>query len=95
VILVILVILVMFLLDTTTLIYLFKQQGRVAAHLQSHLAREVFIPSIVLFEVAGTPIGPCDLFIAGIALANDMTLITRNTCEFERVPGLRVENWYL
>lgn len=45
-------------------------------------------------EIVATPIGPFDQLIAGIALANNMTLITRNTREFERVPGLRVEDWY-
>jgi tRNA(fMet)-specific endonuclease VapC len=35
-----------------------------------------------------------DQLIAGIAIANDLTVITRNTREFARVPGLRVENWY-
>ncbi len=42
---------------------------------------------------AGTPIGPNDLMIASIALANRMTLITHNTREFRRVPGLRIEDW--
>ena len=41
----------------------------------------------------GTPIGPYDLLIAGQALARDATLVTRNTREFGRVPGLRLENW--
>jgi tRNA(fMet)-specific endonuclease VapC len=45
-------------------------------------------------ETKGTPIGNIDTLIAGIALANNLTLITRNTREFERVPGLRVENWF-
>jgi tRNA(fMet)-specific endonuclease VapC len=45
-------------------------------------------------EAAGTPIGLVDQLIAGIALANDLTIVTRNTREFARVPGLRVENWY-
>ena len=44
--------------------------------------------------LAGTPIGYFDQLIAGMALAYNLTLITRNTHEFERVPGLRVENWY-
>jgi tRNA(fMet)-specific endonuclease VapC len=44
--------------------------------------------------LAGTPIGHFDQLIAGTALANNLTLITRNTREFERVPGLQVENWY-
>jgi tRNA(fMet)-specific endonuclease VapC len=45
-------------------------------------------------EAAGAPIGPADQLIAGIALANALTLITRNTREFARVPGLRLENWF-
>lgn len=43
--------------------------------------------------LAGTPIGPNDLMIAATALANDATIITRNTGEFGRVKGLRVEDW--
>ena len=43
----------------------------------------------------GTPIGPNDLLIAAHALAADLTLVTANTREFERVPSLRVENWLL
>ena len=42
---------------------------------------------------AGTPIGPFDVCIAGQARARKLTLITANVHEFERVPGLRVENW--
>lgn len=45
-------------------------------------------------EVAGTPIGHYDLLIAGIALAHNFILVTRNTREFKRVPGLQLENWY-
>ena len=44
-------------------------------------------------ERSGTPIGANDLFIAAIALAHDCILVTRNTAEFHRVPGLRVESW--
>lgn len=42
---------------------------------------------------AGTPIGPYDVLIAGQALARSLILITRNSDEFQRVPGLRSENW--
>lgn len=41
----------------------------------------------------GKPIGPLDLLLAGQAKARDLTLVTNNTREFERVPGLRVEDW--
>lgn len=42
---------------------------------------------------AGTPIGANDLWIACHALAEDATLVTHNTREFQRVAGLRVEDW--
>ena len=42
---------------------------------------------------AGMPIGSYDLQIAAIALANDLTLVTHNTREFERVEGLQIEDW--
>lgn len=37
-------------------------------------------------------IGTMDLRIAAVAIANDMTLLTRNAVDFERVPGLRFED---
>jgi len=42
---------------------------------------------------AGTPIGPYDLLIAAIAVANSLTLVTGNTAEFARVAGLKLEDW--
>lgn len=44
-------------------------------------------------EAAGMPIGPYDLLIASVALANDLILVTHNTREFRRIPGLSVEDW--
>jgi tRNA(fMet)-specific endonuclease VapC len=41
----------------------------------------------------GTPIGPYDVLIAGQAKARKLTLVTHNTTEFTRVPGLKVEDW--
>jgi tRNA(fMet)-specific endonuclease VapC len=41
----------------------------------------------------GTPISPYDVLIAGQAFARDLTVVTHNTREFSRVPGLRVEDW--
>lgn len=41
----------------------------------------------------GTPIGPNDLMIASIALVHSLILVTHNTVEFSRVPGLRLEDW--
>ena len=44
-------------------------------------------------RAAGTPIGGNDLWIACHALADDCILVTNNTREFERVDGLKLENW--
>ena len=44
-------------------------------------------------EANGTPIGPNDLLIAAHARSLGAVLVTANTGEFERVPGLQVENW--
>jgi tRNA(fMet)-specific endonuclease VapC len=44
-------------------------------------------------EKAGKPIGPMDMLIAAHALSLSTTLVTNNTREFERVPGLKLENW--
>lgn len=41
----------------------------------------------------GTPIGAMDLLIATHALHTKTKLVTDNTREFKRVPGLKVENW--
>jgi tRNA(fMet)-specific endonuclease VapC len=41
----------------------------------------------------GTPIGPNDLLIAAIALANNLLLVTHNTREFTRVASLALEDW--
>jgi tRNA(fMet)-specific endonuclease VapC len=46
-----------------------------------------------LLASKGTPIGPYDVLIAGQAIARNLTLITHNTDEFRRVPGLRIEDW--
>ena len=46
-----------------------------------------------MLAAVGTPIGPYDVLIAGQSQARDLTLITRNTGEFSRVRGLRVEDW--
>ena len=54
-----------------------RQAGEIRAHLTSK----------------GTPIGPYDVLIAGQAKARKLTLVTHNTTEFTRVPGLKVEDW--
>jgi tRNA(fMet)-specific endonuclease VapC len=54
-----------------------SESGRVRAHLTD----------------VGMKIGLFDNLIAGVALACGATLVTNNTSEFSRVPGLRIEDW--
>jgi tRNA(fMet)-specific endonuclease VapC len=45
-------------------------------------------------DQAGTPIGHHDLLIAATVRRHPCTLVTHNTREFARVPGLLLEDWY-
>lgn len=47
----------------------------------------------VALRLVGTPIGPNDTAIAGHAIAVGAVLVTNNVREFERVPGLVLEDW--
>lgn len=47
----------------------------------------------VALAAAGTPIGPNETAIAGHAIAAGAILVTNNTREFARVPGLESEDW--
>ena len=58
-----------------------EEDARQAGQIRAHLASK------------GTPIGPYDVLIAGQARARDLTLVTHNTTEFQRVPGLKLEDW--
>jgi tRNA(fMet)-specific endonuclease VapC len=58
-----------------------KEDARQAGEIRAALA------------LRGTPIGPYDVLIAGQAKARNLTLVTHNTDEFGRVPGLRLEDW--
>lgn len=44
-------------------------------------------------EKKGKPLGDLDSLIAGHALSANLVLVTKNTREFSRVKGLRLENW--
>jgi tRNA(fMet)-specific endonuclease VapC len=44
-------------------------------------------------EKRGMPIGPLDMLIAAHAMALGSILVTNNAREFERIPGLALENW--
>jgi tRNA(fMet)-specific endonuclease VapC len=44
-------------------------------------------------ERAGAPAGAYDMLIAGHARSEGLTVVTNNLREFERMPGVRTENW--
>ena len=47
----------------------------------------------VSLEKKGKPIGPNDMLIAAHALSLGLVLVTDNVAEFNRVEGLKLENW--
>ncbi len=126
-------------LDTNTLSYFMRGEGRVAQRLAATTPQRVAVPAIAACEIryglsrsgrptlvtafqhmmqavavlsfdaeaaehaadirtrlaeAGTPIGPHDILIAATARRHGCTLVTHNTREFARVPGLLLEDWY-
>jgi tRNA(fMet)-specific endonuclease VapC len=54
---------------------------------------EIFGSLRAYLERAGTPIGPYDLQIAAQVIRHNCVLVTNNVREFERIPGLNIENW--
>jgi tRNA(fMet)-specific endonuclease VapC len=57
------------------------------------LAATIYGPIRAQLERSGRIIGPNDLLIASISLANQLTLVSSNVTEFRRVPGLQIEDW--
>src|SRR5262245_13218812 len=81
--------------------------GRVAANLEAVDAFRQLV-HVILFDVPAAAIfgrmksalkrqrlmvGDSDLLIASVALATDSTLVTNNTRHFNRIPGLKLDNW--
>lgn len=56
-------------------------------------AAEKYAEIRAFLSSVGQLIGPYDMLIASIALANDLTLISHNVREFSRVPRLTLEDW--
>ncbi len=51
--------------------------------------------SYAKLRAQGTPIDDIDLLIAGVAIANDLVLVTHNQRHFGRIEGLTLEDWSL
>jgi tRNA(fMet)-specific endonuclease VapC len=67
--------------STFTIITLDSEAAKITGKIKAELA------------AVGTPIGPYDLQIAAIAMANNLILVTHNVKEFSRVNGLSFEDW--
>lgn len=67
--------------DSHVLLHLSEASARIAADLYATLRK------------SGITIGASDLFIAGIAIENSLTLITNNEKHYGAINKLRVENW--
>ena len=46
-----------------------------------------------LKEIKSKPIGQNDIFIAAVAISNNLKLVTRNKKHFENIPNLEIEEW--
>jgi tRNA(fMet)-specific endonuclease VapC len=89
------------------LLYGARKSARVEPNLR--LLRQFFAPLVSLpfddrcaeeagvirldLERTGQPIGPNDLLIAATARAHDLVLVTHNSREFGRIPGIRIDDW--
>ncbi len=59
----------------------------------SSAAADIYGPVKDKLKREGTPIGDMDTLIAAHALAENLILVTHNTRHFERIPGLKLEDW--
>jgi len=80
----------MYMLDANICIYLIKNNP---PQVRPHFDRLQPGDISAVLEQAGSVIGGNDLLIAAHALSLDAVMVTNNLKEFERVPGLRLENW--
>lgn len=61
----------------------------------NHSLCEHYAAQFTRLKEGGTPIGANDLWIGCHALSRDATLVTHNVREFERIEGLRLEDWVI
>jgi len=67
--------------DTVEIIALGRESAEIFAMLKADL------------EKAGIPLDDFDLILAACALSHDLVLVTNNVKHFQRIQGLKLENW--
>jgi len=68
-------------ISTNIILHLTRESVKIAAEIYSTLRQ------------AGNPVDDIDLLIAGVAIENEMTLVTNNDKHFSRITGIQIENW--
>ena len=69
--------------SNNTIIHLSEESARISGGKYAELRQ------------SGITIGTSDLLIAGIAIENDLTLVTNNEKQYAPINGLNIENWRL
>jgi tRNA(fMet)-specific endonuclease VapC len=64
-----------------TIIHISEESAKLSGDLYANLRQK------------GITIGTSDILIAGIAIENELTLITNNERHYSSIPGLKIENW--
>lgn len=66
-----------------SIIHISEESAKISGDIYSNLRKK------------GIVVGTSDILIAGIAMENDLTLITNNEKHFKQISGLKIENWKL
>lgn len=67
--------------NNNTIIHISEESAKISGDIYANLRQN------------GITIGTSDILIAGIALENELTLITNNERHYEAIQGLKIENW--
>jgi tRNA(fMet)-specific endonuclease VapC len=67
--------------NNNSIIHISEESAKISGHIYADLRQK------------GITIGTSDILIAGIAIENELTLITNNEKHYESIRGLKIENW--
>ncbi len=67
--------------SNNTIIHISEQSAKLSGDIYADLRQK------------GITIGTSDILIAGIAIENELTLVTNNERHYESIKGLKIENW--
>ena len=97
-----------YLLDTNICVYFLKGLYNLDKKIEKAETENCFVSEITIAELKfgtensenqarlrkkGLPLDDFDLLIGAPAISNNLTLVTRNISDFERLKGIEIENW--